>query len=75
MSGCGGTCSCGSSCKCGNGCGCKMHPDVEMSVTGTIIEGVAPVKMFFEGSEKSLGAEGGNSCKCGPNCACNPCKC
>ncbi|KAL3829124.1 hypothetical protein ACJIZ3_017926 [Penstemon smallii] len=75
MSTCGGNSSCGSSCKCGNGCGCGMYPDVEKS-TGThvtIIEGIAPVKMYIEGSdETSFGAEG---CKCGSSCQCDPCNC
>ncbi|XP_073290648.1 metallothionein-like protein type 2 [Primulina huaijiensis] len=75
MSGCGGNCSCGSGCKCGSGCSCGMYPDVEKTTTSTFIEGVTSVKMFFEGSEKSFGAEGGNACKCGFNCSCNPCKC
>ncbi|KAL3850677.1 hypothetical protein ACJIZ3_012559 [Penstemon smallii] len=72
MSGCGGNCSCGSSCKCGNGCGCGMYPDVEKNTTHvTIIEGVAPLKMYS--AEESFGAEGGNGCKCGSSCNCDPC--
>ncbi|KAK6142132.1 hypothetical protein DH2020_007000 [Rehmannia glutinosa] len=52
-----------------------MYPDVEKITTVTIIEGVAPVKMYFEGSEKSFGAEGGHGCKCGSSCTCDPCNC
>ncbi|CAI9759171.1 unnamed protein product [Fraxinus pennsylvanica] len=52
-------CGCGSSCSCGSNCSCgKMYPDVEKSTTVTIIEGVAPMKMYSEGSEKSFSAEG-----------------
>ncbi|KAK6142133.1 hypothetical protein DH2020_005236 [Rehmannia glutinosa] len=68
-------CSCGSSCKCGDNCSCSMYPDVEKITTVTIIEGVAPVKMYFEGSEKNLGVEGGHGCKCGSSCKCDPCNC
>ncbi|KAL5750238.1 hypothetical protein ACOSP7_024841 [Xanthoceras sorbifolium] len=77
MSCCGGNCGCGSGCKCGTGCsGCGMYPDLgfsETTTTQTIIAGVAPVKMFYEGSEMSFGAE--NGCKCGSNCTCDPCTC
>nr|ABK59915.1 type-2 metallothionein [Aegiceras corniculatum] len=78
MSCCGGNCGCGSSCQCGSGCGgCKMYPDMsyteETATTGTLVVGVAPKEMYFEGSEASVGAE--NGCKCGPNCTCNPCNC
>ncbi|KAL1826702.1 hypothetical protein ACET3Z_005114 [Daucus carota] len=75
MSSCGSsTCSCGSSCKCGSGCNCS-HLDLENTTTTTIIVGVAPVKSYFDGAEKSFGAEGGNACKCGSNCTCDPCNC
>uniref|UniRef100_A0A2P2IS16 Metallothionein-like protein n=1 Tax=Rhizophora mucronata TaxID=61149 RepID=A0A2P2IS16_RHIMU len=74
MSCCGGNCGCGSGCRCGSGCtGCGMYPDLSLSEstsTPTIIEGVAPVKMF---SEMGFGAE--NGCKCGSNCTCDPCNC
>ncbi|CAL1361303.1 unnamed protein product [Linum trigynum] len=77
MSCCGGNCGCGSSCKCGNGCnGCSMYPDlIETATTSTqtIIAGVAPVNMGFEGSEMNFGAE--NGCKCGSNCTCDNCGC
>ncbi|KAL0390204.1 UNVERIFIED_CONTAM: Metallothionein-like protein 1 [Sesamum calycinum] len=75
MSKCGGSCGCGSSCNCGSGCGCGMYPDVEKSTTVTLIEGVAPVKTYSEGAEKSFGAEGGHGCKCGSSCTCDPCNC
>ncbi|BFG34145.1 hypothetical protein CerSpe_204190 [Prunus speciosa] len=70
-----GNCSCGSSCSCGSGCNCA-YPDLsysETTSTETIIAGVAPVKMFYEGSEMSYGAE--NDCKCGSNCSCSSCGC
>ncbi|KAJ6904896.1 metallothionein-like protein type 2 [Populus alba x Populus x berolinensis] len=77
MSCCGGNCGCGSGCKCGSGCnGCGMYPDLSFSETTTsqtIIAGVAPVRMFYESSEMSFGAE--NGCKCGSNCTCDPCSC
>ncbi|KAJ8750513.1 hypothetical protein K2173_015664 [Erythroxylum novogranatense] len=75
MSCCGGNCGCGSGCKCGSGCnGCNMFPDLgENARTETIIAGVAPVKMSFERSETSFGAE--NGCKCGSNCTCDNCGC
>ncbi|KAJ0021427.1 metallothionein-like protein type 2 [Pistacia vera] len=76
MSCCGGNCGCGAGCKCGSGCGgCGMYPDLsfsETTTTETLIVGVAPVKMFSEGSEMNYGAE---NCGCGANCSCNPCKC
>ncbi|BFG34146.1 hypothetical protein CerSpe_204200 [Prunus speciosa] len=68
---CGSNCSCGSDCKCG-----KKYPDLEYSETTstqTIIAGVAPVKMYYEGSEMSYGAE--NDCKCGSSCSCSSCSC
>ncbi|KAL7153677.1 hypothetical protein ABFS83_04G184700 [Erythranthe nasuta] len=69
-------CSCGSGCKCGDNCSCSMYPDMERNTSVTMIEGVAPVKMYYaEGSEKSFGAEGGNGCKCGSSCTCDPCNC
>ncbi|EYU18964.1 hypothetical protein ABFS82_04G182900 [Erythranthe guttata] len=68
-------CSCGSGCKCGDNCSCSMYPDMEMNTTVTMIVGVAPSKMYAEGSEKSFGAEGGNGCKCGSSCTCDPCNC
>ncbi|RXI04382.1 hypothetical protein C1H46_040728 [Malus baccata] len=70
------SCSCGSDCKCGSGCKCGMHIDLGYSETtsiDTIIAGVAPVKMSFEGSEMNYGAE--NDCKCGSNCSCSSCGC
>ncbi|XP_059448296.1 metallothionein-like protein type 2 [Corylus avellana] len=75
---CGGKCGCGSACKCGGSCnGCGMCPDLsysEKATTETIIAGVAPVKICYEGSsEMSFGAE--NGCKCGSNCSCDPCNC
>nr|CAH59434.1 metallothionein 1 [Plantago major]CAH59439.1 metallothionein 4 [Plantago major] len=77
MSSCGSSnCSCGSSCKCGSGCGCSMYPDVEKNANQvTIIEGLAPSKMFSEGVEESFSAEGGQGCKCGAGCKCDPCTC
>ncbi|XP_050140983.1 metallothionein-like protein type 2 [Malus sylvestris] len=69
-------CSCGSDCKCGSGCKCGMYPDLsysETTSTETIIAGVAPVKMFSEGSEMSYGAE--NDYKCGSSCSCSSCGC
>nr|BAA96449.1 metallothionein-like protein [Pyrus pyrifolia] len=69
-------CSCGSDCKCGSGCKCGMYPDLsysETTSTETIIVGVAPAKMFYEGSEMNYGAE--NDCKCGSNCSCTSCGC
>nr|AAY16439.1 metallothionein-like protein [Betula platyphylla] len=76
MSSCGGNCNCGSDCKCGSGCKCGKHADLsysEKTTTETIIAGVAPVKINYEGSEMSSGAE--NGCKCGSNCSCDPCSC
>ncbi|KAJ4713992.1 Metallothionein-like protein [Melia azedarach] len=77
MSYCGGNCGYGSGCKCGSGCGgCGMYPDLgfsEKTTTETLIVGVAPVKMQYEVSEMSFGAE--NGCKCGSNCTCDPCNC
>ncbi|MEJ4344604.1 hypothetical protein SJ615_14640, partial [Enterococcus faecium] len=77
MSCCGGKCGCGASCSCGSGCnGCGMYPDLNISettTTQTIISGVTPVKMIYEGSEMGFGAE--NGCKCGSNCTCDPCNC
>ncbi|PQQ11681.1 metallothionein-like protein type 2 [Prunus yedoensis var. nudiflora] len=71
------SCSCGSNCSCGSDCKCgKKYPDLEYSETTstqTIIAGVAPVKMNYEGSEMSYGAE--NGCKCGSNCSCSSCGC
>ncbi|XP_062171081.1 uncharacterized protein LOC133876856 [Alnus glutinosa] len=71
-------CNCGSNCSCGNDCKCgKKYPDLgfsENSSTVTIVAGVAPVKMYYEGSEMSFGAESGG-CKCGSNCSCDPCNC
>ncbi len=52
-----------------------MYPDLsfsERTTTETLIVGVAPVKMYSEGSEVNYGAE---NCGCGANCNCNPCKC
>ncbi|MBM5569958.1 hypothetical protein ELE31_27620, partial [Klebsiella quasipneumoniae] len=65
MSCCGGNCGCGSGCKCGSGCnGCGMYADLGSSekatTAATIITGVAPAKMFSEGSEMSF--EGGAGC-------------
>ncbi|KAK3020244.1 hypothetical protein RJ639_045568 [Escallonia herrerae] len=54
---------------------CGMYPDIEKTTTTTIIGGVAPVKTYYEGTEKSFGAEGGHACKCGSNCTCDPCTC
>ncbi|TXG74067.1 hypothetical protein EZV62_002646 [Acer yangbiense] len=55
-----------------------MYPDLgsseATSTTQTMIAGVAPVKMFYEGSEMSFGAENGG-CKCGSSCTCDPCTC
>ncbi|KAB1226012.1 Metallothionein-like protein type 2 [Morella rubra] len=77
MSCCGGKCGCGSGCQCGSGCsGCGMYPDLgysEKTTTETMIAGVAPVKIYSEGSEMSFGAE--NGCKCGSNCTCDSCNC
>ncbi|CAB4312883.1 unnamed protein product [Prunus armeniaca] len=70
-----GSCKCGSNCSCGSGCNCA-YPDLsysETTSTETIIAGVAPVKLYYEGSEMSYGAE--NDCKCGPNCSCSSCGC
>ncbi|XP_030966270.1 metallothionein-like protein 2 [Quercus lobata] len=76
MSSCGGNCGCGSDCKCGSGCNCNsMYPGLsEKTSTETIITGVAPAKIYSEGSEMSFGAENGG-CKCGSNCTCDPCNC
>ncbi|CAK9184205.1 unnamed protein product [Ilex paraguariensis] len=77
MSCCGGNCACGSACKCGSGCGgSKMYPDMsyaESTTTETLIVGVAPQKIYSEGSEMGVSAE--NGCKCGANCTCDPCNC
>ncbi|XP_009353673.1 metallothionein-like protein 1 [Pyrus x bretschneideri] len=74
MSGCDNpNCSCGSNCSCGKGCNCA-YPDLgylETASTETIITGVAPVKMFYEGSERNYGAE--NGCKYGANCRYSSC--
>ncbi|CAN4098837.1 unnamed protein product [Withania somnifera] len=53
-----------------------MYPDLESTITFTIIEGVAPVKNYrsVEGSVVKA-TEGGNGCKCGSNCTCDPCNC
>ncbi|KAJ8531179.1 hypothetical protein K7X08_026613 [Anisodus acutangulus] len=75
MSCCGGSCGCGSGCKCGSGCGgCGMYPDVEKSITFTIVQGVAPMNNYGR-VEESAAAEGGNGCKCGSSCTCDPCNC
>ncbi|MDG6100481.1 hypothetical protein EXU34_23920, partial [Alteromonas sp. ZYF713] len=78
MSCCNGKCGCGSSCSCGSSCkGCGMYPDIETSktVNNVIVDGVAPKKMYDDGSEGSFVAEGGQACKCGANCKCDPCNC
>ncbi|CAH1432452.1 metallothionein-like protein 1 [Lactuca sativa] len=78
MSCCSGKCGCGSSCSCGSSCnGCGMYPNIETSTTATvmIVDGVAPKKMYDDGSEGSFVAEGAQGCKCGGNCKCDPCNC
>ncbi|KAI3514144.1 hypothetical protein L1887_12463 [Cichorium endivia] len=77
MSCCNGKCGCGSSCSCGSSCkGCGKYPDIETSTTATVIvDGVAPKKMYDDGSEGSFVAEGAQGCKCGSNCKCDPCNC
>ncbi|TYI48738.1 hypothetical protein E1A91_D13G268100v1 [Gossypium mustelinum] len=71
-------CNCGSSCTCGDSCSCSRNLNLGYSEkttsTQTIISGVAPVKMTFEGPEMST-TESGHGCKCGSNCSCDPCNC
>ncbi|KAI5391773.1 hypothetical protein KIW84_076543 [Lathyrus oleraceus] len=74
MSGCG----CGSSCNCGDSCKCNKRSSglsySEMETTETVILGVGPAKIQFEGAEMSAASEDGG-CKCGDNCTCDPCNC
>ncbi|GMY39388.1 metallothionein-like protein type 2 [Fagus crenata] len=51
---------------------CLLKSMIDTS-TETFIVGVAPAKIYNEGSE--MGSEAGNGCKCGSNCTCDPCKC
>ncbi|KAG2404926.1 Metallothionein-like protein [Vigna angularis] len=56
---------------------CKMYPDLsytEQTTTETLVMGVAPVKVQFEGAEMGVAGEN-DGCKCGSNCTCNPCTC
>ncbi|XP_039070976.1 metallothionein-like protein 1 [Hibiscus syriacus] len=72
-------CSCGSGCKCGDNCSSRCSRNLNLGYSGkttnaeTIISGVAPMKMNFEGSEMST--ESGHECKCGSSCTCDPCNC
>ncbi|MBD4018860.1 hypothetical protein GUI04_07460 [Xanthomonas citri pv. citri] len=53
-----------------------MYPNIETSTTATVtVDGVAPKKMYDDGSEGSFVAEGAQGCKCGENCKCDPCNC
>ncbi|CAK8575013.1 unnamed protein product [Lathyrus sativus] len=74
MSGCG----CGSSCNCGDSCKCNKRSSglsySEKETTESVILGVAPAKIHFDGAEMSVTAEDGG-CKCGDNCTCDPCNC
>ncbi|KAL8208605.1 hypothetical protein R6Q57_008017 [Mikania cordata] len=55
---------------------CGKYPDIETSPTTTmIVDGVAPKKMYDDGSDASFVSEGGHGCKCGANCKCDPCNC
>ncbi|PON36706.1 Metallothionein [Parasponia andersonii] len=77
MSCCNGNCGCSGSCGCGSGCkGCAMYPDIsERTTSESIIDGIAPVKAYYEGSEMSYGAEH-DGCNCGADCKCgSSCKC
>ncbi|PPD73644.1 hypothetical protein GOBAR_AA38593 [Gossypium barbadense] len=76
-------CNCGSSCSCGLAAiavrtARKMNLNLGYSEkttsTQTIISGVAPVKMTFEGPEMGT-TESGHGCSCGSSCKCNPCTC
>ncbi|XWS52985.1 hypothetical protein CRYUN_Cryun11dG0119100 [Craigia yunnanensis] len=71
-------CSCGSDCKCGDSCSCSRNLNLgysEKTTTETIISGFDTVKMNFERSRMSFGAEKENGCKCGSSCTCDPCNC
>ncbi|TYG39075.1 hypothetical protein ES288_D13G274800v1 [Gossypium darwinii] len=75
-------CNCGSSCSCGSGCNCGENCSMNLNLgysekttsTQTMISGVAPVKMTFEGPEMGT-TESGHGCSCGSSCKCNPCTC
>ncbi|XP_061365652.1 metallothionein-like protein 1 [Gastrolobium bilobum] len=71
------SCGCGSDCKCGSGCSCNKYSGLsyaEATTTETVVMGVAPVKVQFDGAEMGVAAENGG-CKCGSNCTCDPCNC
>jgi len=46
----------------------------EGETTETVILGVGPAKIQFEGAEMGVAAEDGG-CKCGDSCTCDPCNC
>ncbi|KAI5391772.1 hypothetical protein KIW84_076543 [Lathyrus oleraceus] len=65
-------------CKCGDSCTCNKRSSglsySEMETTETVILGVGPAKIQFDGAEMSVAAEDGG-CKCGDSCTCDPCNC
>ncbi|XAR50929.1 hypothetical protein NMG60_11005397 [Bertholletia excelsa] len=77
-----------SNCKCGSGCRvndlsdlslfpCKIYPNISYSgktVSETLFVGVAPQRIYYEGSEMGVGAENG-ACNCRDHCNCNLCNC
>ncbi|WJX49234.1 Metallothionein-like protein 1 [Trifolium repens] len=72
------SCNCGSSCKCGDSCNCSKRSSglnyAEMETTETVVLGVGPAKIHFEGTEMGVAAED-NGCKCGSSCSCDSCSC
>jgi len=46
----------------------------EGETTETVILGVGPAKIQFEGAEMGVTSEDGG-CKCGDSCTCDPCNC
>ncbi|KEH29050.1 Metallothionein-like protein 1 [Medicago truncatula] len=72
------SCGCGSSCNCGDSCKCNKRSSglnyAEGETTETVILGVGPAKIQFEGAEMGVAAEDGG-CKCGDSCTCDPCNC
>ncbi|NP_001351703.1 metallothionein-like protein 1 [Cicer arietinum] len=71
-------CNCGSSCNCGDSCKCNKRSGLSYveagETTETVVLGVGPTKIHFEGAEMSVAAEDGG-CKCGSSCTCDPCNC
>ena len=55
-----------------------MYPDLsyaaEKTTRESLVLGVAPTMVEFEGAEMGVAAEN-EGCKCGSNCTCDPCNC